>query len=155
MPTTALSTQFKTDMLNGKVNIAGGSPLTYKMLLIKVGASGTYNNTLTNVGTPGTGTPTTSNVGTDEVSGAGYATGGATLAGGTVTLYSTTGTATFTSPVTWSTATISAICAVVYESVSKDVVGVFDFGGTVSSTAGTFTVTLPTPGAATSLVQVS
>ncbi len=155
MPTTALSTQFKMDALNGKINIAGTSPLTYKMLLVKSGATGTYDQTLTNVGTPGSGAPTTSNVGTDEVTGTGYTTGGNTLAGGTVTLFTTTGTATFTSPVTWSTATISAICAVVYESVSKDVVGVFDFGGTVSSTSGTFTVTLPTPGAATSLVRIS
>jgi len=155
MPTTSLSTQFKMDSLNGKVNIAGTSPLTYKMLLVKSGASGTYNNTLTNVGTPGSGTPSATNVGTDETTGTGYTSGGATLASGVVTLYSTTATATFTSPVTWATATISAICAVVYESVSKDVVGVFDFGGTVSSTAGTFTVNLPTPGASTSLVQVS
>lgn len=155
MPTTAISRQFKLDMLNGKVNIQGTSPLTYKMLLIKSGATGTYDKTLTNVGTPGSGAPSTSNVGTDEASGAGYTTGGATLAGGTVTLYTDTGTATFTSPVTWTTATISAIAAVVYESVSKSVVGVYDFGGTVSSTAGTFTVTLPTPGAATSLVQVA
>jgi hypothetical protein len=155
MPTTSLSTQFKMDALNGKVNIAGTSPLTYKMLLIKSGATGTYNNTLTNVGTPGTGSPSTSNVGTDEASGTGYTSGGATLASGVVTLYSTTATATFTSPVTWSTATISAICAVVYASVSGDVVGVYDFGGTISSTAGTFTVNLPTPGASTSLVQVA
>jgi hypothetical protein len=155
MPTTSLSTQFKTDALNGKVNVAGTSPLTYKMLLIKSGATGTYNNTLTNVGTPGSGAPSATNVGTDEASGTGYTTGGATLAGGAVTLYSTTGTATFTSPVTWSTATISAICAVVYENSTKDVVGVFDFGGTITSTAGTFTVTLPTPGASTSLVQIA
>jgi hypothetical protein len=155
MPTTSLSTKFKMDALNGKVNIAGSSPLTYKMLLVKAGASGTYNNTLTNVGTPGSGAPTATNVGTDEASGTGYTSGGATLTSGVVTLYSSTATATFTSPVTWTTATISAICAVVYESVSGDVVGVFDFGGTVSSTAGTFTVTLPTPGAATSLVQIA
>jgi hypothetical protein len=155
MPTTSLSTQFKMDALNGKINIAGSGPLTYKMLLIKVSPSGTYNNTLTNVGTPGSGAPSTTNVGTDEASGTGYTSGGATLAGGAVTLYTSTGTATFTSPVTWSTATISAICAVVYASVSGDVVGVFDFGGTVSSTAGTFTVTLPTPGASTSLIQLA
>jgi hypothetical protein len=155
MPTTSISTQFKTDLLNGKVNIDGSSPLTYKMLLIKVSPGGTYNNTLTNVGTPGTGAPSTSNVGTDEASGTGYTSGGATLAGGTVTLYTSTGTATFTSPVTWTTATISAICAVVYESGSKDVVGVFDFGGTITSTAATFTVNLPTPGASTSLVQLA
>jgi hypothetical protein len=155
MPTTSLSTQFKLDVLNGKVNIAGTSPLTYKILLIKVGATGAYNNTLTNVGTPGSGSPTTSNVGTDEVTGTGYTTGGAALVGGTVSLFGTTGTATFTSPVTWPGATISAICAVIYESVSKDVVGVFDFGGTITSTAGTFSVTLPTPGAATSIIQLA
>jgi hypothetical protein len=155
MPTTSISTQFKADFLNGKVNIAGTSPLTYKMLLIKPGATGTYNNTLTNVGTPGSGTPSATNVGTDEVTGTGYTSGGATLSGGAVTVYGTTGTATFTSPVSWTSATISAICAVVYESVSKDVVGVFDFGGTITCTAGTFSVNLPTAGASTSLVQIS
>jgi len=155
MPTTALSTQFKLDALNGKVNIAGGSPLTYKMLLIKVGATGTYDQTLTNVGTPGTGTPSATNVGTDEASGTGYTTGGATLTAGAVTLFTTTGTATFATPVTWSTATISAICAVVYENGTKDVVGVFDFGGTVTSTAGTYTVNLPATGASTSLIRIS
>jgi len=82
MPTTSLSTQFKMDSLNGKVNIAGTSPLTYKMLLVKSGASGTYNNTLTNVGTPGSGTPSATNVGTDETTGTGYTSGGATLASG-------------------------------------------------------------------------
>lgn len=155
MPTTSISNQFKTDALNGKVNVAGTSPLTYKILLIKVGATGTYDQTLLNVGTPGSGTPGVSNVGTDEVTGTGYTTGGNTLAGGTVVLRTNTGTIDFTSPTTWTTATISAIAAVIYESVSKNVVGVFDFGGTVTSTAGTFTVTLPTPGAATSLVRVS
>ena len=155
MPTTAMSKQFKLDALNGKVNIGGTSPLTYKMLLIKVGATGTYDGTLTNVGTPGSGTPSATNVGTDEASGTNYTSGGATLAGAAVALSGSTAIVDWTSPVTWATATISAIAGVIYESVSKDVVGVVDFGGTISSTAATFTVNLPASGASTSLVRIA
>lgn len=155
MPTTALSTQFKTDALNGKVNFAGTGPSTYNMLLIKPGYAGVYNNTLTNVGTPGVGTPSTVNVGTDEASGAGYTSGGVAMSGVSVMLYGTTATANWSVNPSWTSATISAVCAVVYNASTGDVVGVFDFGGTVTSTNGTFTVNLPTPGASTSLVQLA
>lgn len=155
MPTTAISNGFKTNVLNGKHNFAGTSPLTYKMLLIKAGATGAYDKTLTNVGTPGSGSPSTTNVGTDEASGTGYTSGGVTLAGVSVALFTDTGTVDWTTDPSWTTATISAIAAVIYESATGNVVGVFDFGGTVSSTAGTFTVTLPVAGAATATVRIS
>lgn len=152
---TAIADAFKTDVLNGKHNFAGTSPLTYKMLLIKVGATGAYDKTLTNVGTPGTGSPSTSNVGTDEASGAGYTSGGVALAGVAVALYADTSTVDWTTDPSWATATISAIGAVIYESASGRVVATFDFGGTVTSTAGTFTATLPVAAAATALVRLA
>lgn len=147
--TTAIADSFLTEILSG--THASGD--VYKIALIKVGATGTYGAATTNAGTPGTGTPSASNLGTDEASGTGYTTGGATLSG-----FSVTGTTTarldFATP-TWTTATISAIGCMIYNSSkSNKVVYVGDFGGTVSSTAGTFTVTMPTVGDSTSLVRI-
>ena len=147
--TTALCDSYVSELLSG--THASGD--VYKIALIKVGATGTYGAGTLNAGTPGTGAPTTSNLGTDEVTGTGYTTGGATLAG-----FSVTGTTTarldFTTP-SWTTATISAIGAIIYNSSkSNKAVAVFDFGGTVSSTAGTFTATMPTVGDATSLIRI-
>lgn len=148
--TTAVASSYKSEVLAG-THVAAD---VYKIALIKVGAAGTYGAAVTNVGTPGSGSPTTANLGTDEVTGTGYTSGGATLAG-----FSITGTTTarldFTTP-TWPTSTISAIGAVIYNSSkSNKVVACFDFGGTITSTAGTFTATMPAVGDATSLVRIA
>ena len=148
--TTAVANSYKSEVLAGTHAAAD----VYKIALIKVGAAGTYGAAVTNAGTPGTGAPTTANLGTDEVTGTGYTSGGATLAG-----FSITGTTTarldFTTP-TWATSTISAIGAVIYNSSkSNKVVAVCDFGGTITSTAGTFTANMPTVGDATSLVRIA
>lgn len=149
--TTAMATSFKLEIVDGTHAAAD----VYKLLLIKVGATGTYDATLTNVGTPGSGTPSSSNVGTDEASGTGYTSGGVTLSGRSVTNQSGTACIDFTTP-TWASSTISAIGAVIYNSTkSNKVVGCFSFGGTITSTAGTFTATMPTVGASTSLLRVA
>ena len=146
--TTAIASSYKSEVLSG--THASGD--VYKIALIKVAAAGTYGAAVTNAGTPGSGAPTTVNLGTDEVTGTGYTSGGATLAG-----FSVTGTTTarldFTTP-TWPTSTISATGAIIYNSSkSNKVVACFDFGGTITSTNGAFTVTMPTVGDATSLIR--
>jgi len=157
MATTCITDKFKTDALNGVHNFAGGSPKTYKFLLIKPAPAGAYDKTLQNVGTPGPGggTPSVTNVGTDEASGTGYTSGGATMGAATVSLQTDTATVDFSGNPSWTGASFSAVCGVLYESVSKDVVAVFDFGGTITCTSGTFTVTLPASGASTSLVRLA
>lgn len=159
MPTTSLSNQFSIDLLNGDHNFSAAGGLAYYMLLIKPGAAGAYDKTLANVGTPGSGTPSTTNVGTDEASGSGYTSGGFALTNAGVAGYGDDGVATFTTSPSWPSATFSAICGVIY---TKDgslgaagrVVGVYDFGGTQTVSGGTFSVTLPTPGASTGLIRV-
>lgn len=146
--TTAIASSYKSEVLSG--THASGD--VYKIALIKVGHAGTYGAAVTNAGTPGSGAPTTANLGTDEAAGTGYTSGGATLAG-----FSVTGTTTarldFTTP-TWATSTISAVGAIIYNSSkSNKVVACFDFGGTITSTNGTFTVTMPAVGDATSLIR--
>lgn len=147
----AMATSFKLEMPDG-IHAAAD---VYKALLIKVGATGAYDATLTNVGTPGSGAPSTSNVGTDEASGTGYTSGGITLAGRAVTNQGGTACIDFTSPV-WATSSISAIGMVIYNSSkSNKVVGTFSFGGTITSTNGNFTGTMPAVGNTTSVLRVA
>ena len=158
MGTTAQSDTFKVDLYNGGHNFKASGGLTYKLLLIKASPTGTYDQTLANVGTPGSGTPSTTNVGTDEVSGAGYTTGGVTLTNGGVTLYGDTAVATFTGSPSWSSATFSASAAVIYTTDSSTgtagrVVGVFDLGGVQTVSGATFTLTIPVVGASTGLIR--
>lgn len=154
MATTAICNSFKQELLAMTPHTAAD---VYKILLIKASPTGTYNASVTNVGTPGSGTPSTSNVGTDEVAASGtYTSGGATLSGFSATLQTSTGCLDFTSPITFTGATISASAAIIYNSSrSNRAVAVYDFGGTISSTAGTFTINLPAVGAGTSLVRVA
>lgn len=151
MATTAICNSYKQEVLQG-LHLSSN---TYKIALIKVTPSTTFGASTTNAGTPGTGASSQANIGTDEAAGTGYTTGGATLAGFSATLQGTTGCLDFTTP-TWTTSTISATAAVIYNSsVSNRAVAVFDFGGTITSTAGTFTATMPTVGSGTSLIRIA
>lgn len=79
-------------------------------------------------------------VDTNEISGAGYSPGGATLAGKAVTQGGTTkfdGT-----DVAWTSATFSAWHAVLYDDTvaTDDLIGSIDFSGEKSVSGGTFTI---------------
>ena len=154
--TTVMPTSSKLAFLRGEHAAADA----YKMALVKVGHSGTYDKTFAAVGTPGTGTPSSTNLGTDEVGASGtYAAGGFSMTGYTTGTDSATNTAwiDWTTDPSFTTATISAVGAVIYNDTDsgKPVVSLHDFGGTVSSTAGTFTVTLPAAAAATAVVRLA
>ena len=130
---------------------------TFKLVLIKGGHAGTYGAATTNVGTPGASAPSTSNLGTDAVptSGTYSSVDGVTLAGFAVSLDGTTAILTFTDPAAFTSATISADGAILYNSSrSNRAVAVFSFGSTVSSTSGSFDVNLPAVGAATGLIRI-
>ena len=127
------------------------------MALVKVGHAGTYDTLVTAAGTPGTGAPTTSNLGTDEVAASGsYSAGGFTMAGYTAGATTTTSWIDWTTDPSFTTATISSVGAMLYDDTvaGKPVIGLFDFGGTITSTAGTFTITLPAAAAATALIRI-
>lgn len=152
--TTAQAASYRLQSIDGSGTHLAAD--VYKIALIKVGHAGTYGAGTTNAGTPGTGAPTTANLGTDEAAGTGYTSGGATLAGFSATQVGT-GPARldFTTP-TWTTSTISAVGAIIYNSSkSNKVVACLDFGGTITSTNGTFTVTMPAVGDATSLIRIA
>ena len=151
--TTVMPTSSKLAFLHGE-HLAGDA---YKMALVKVGHAGTYDKLVTAAGTPGTGSPTTSNLGTDEASGTGYTSGGFAMAGYATGSDTTNNVAwiDWTTDPNWTTATISAVGAMVYNDTDagKPVVSLHDFGGTITSTAGTFTVTLPAAAFNTAMIR--
>jgi hypothetical protein len=82
-----------------------------------------------------------------EVTGTGYTTGGATLANKTSTYDSGTNVITLDADdVTWSSSTITARYAVIYNdspatAATKPLLGYVDFGSNQSSSNGNFTIT--------------
>lgn len=83
---------------------------------------------------------------TNEVTGTGYTAGGATLGSKTVTYTAGTNTQAFDAADTaWTTATITARYAIIYDATpgtaaTDPLIGYVDFGADVTSTAGTFTI---------------
>jgi hypothetical protein len=96
-----------------------------------------------------------SSVDNEVASGNGYTTGGATLANKTLDYTANTNVIKFDADdVTWSTATITARYAVIYDDTpatdaTKPLIGYIDFGADVSSTAGDFKITFDAGGICT------
>ena len=94
------------------------------------------------------GAATTGYSATDEVPASGsYSAGGVTLTGFTTGTSGTTGYLDWNDVVITS-ATITARGCLIYNATAGVAVGCYDFGAEKTSTAGTFTVTMPAPGAA-------
>ena len=140
--TTAMTTSFKQELLQGLHDLDGH---TLKLALIKSGESGTFGASSTNF----------SELSSDEASGTGYSSGGATLGSVSITLDGTTAIVDF-ADVSFSNSTISASGAMIYNSsASNRAIAVISFGGTVASTAGTFTVTMPTADASNAIIRLA
>ena len=81
-----------------------------------------------------------------QVSGTGYTSGGATLASKTNAYTNATNVTTFdAADVSWTTSTITARYAVIYDdtpatAATKPLIGYVDFGSDQSSSAGTFSI---------------
>ena len=101
------------------------------------------------------GAATTAYTTSDEVVGTGYTAGGNTLAGATVSLTGTTAFVDFTDT-TWTTATITARGALIYNSSKSDkAIAVLDFGSDKTSTAGSFTVQFPANDSSSAIVRIA
>jgi hypothetical protein len=146
--TTAMCTSFKKELFEAKHNflLSGGN--TFKLALIKSGMAGTYGAASTNY----------SNItgNTDEVGDSGtYAAGGGTL---TRIDPATSGTTAYVdfADISFTSATISAAAAMIYNSTSSNVAtSIHDFGGTVASTAGTFQITFPTADSSNAILRLA
>lgn len=139
--TQAMCTSFKVELLQGVHNFTASTGDTFKIALYT--SSATLNATTTAY--------TTSN----EVVGAGYTAGGNTLTNVTPTSSGTTAFTDF-ADTTWSTATITARGALIYNSTdSNKSVCVLDFGSDKTSTAGNFTIVFPTADATNAIIRIA
>ena len=92
---------------------------------------------------------------TNEVSGTGYTATGETLSSVAVTLDSGAAIVDFANPV-WTTATITARGALIYNSSSADrAIAVIDFGSDKTSTGSDFEIIAPAAAAATAAVRLA
>lgn len=142
--TTAVCNSFKAELLGGIHDLDTD---TIKIALIKNSEAGTYGAATTNY----------SNVtgNTDEVVGTGYSTGGNTLTSPVISLDGSVAIVDFADTV-WANATISSSGALIYNaSKSNKAIALISFGGTVTSTAGDFTIQFPAAAAATAIVQLA
>ena len=93
-----------------------------------------------------------------EVTGTNYTAGGVTVTNATAPLlYTSTATWTPSANLVWTTATLATAfdTVLIYNSTqSNNAVSVHTFGAQ-TVTAGTFTLTMPTPGAGTSLINLA
>jgi hypothetical protein len=120
---------------------AGATCPTYKIALLQ------------NASTWGTATTTWSSTNEPGASGT-YSSGGSALAGMTITVASNHSCVSFTTPISWTSATLTARAAVIYCSANcptLDIVAIYCLDGGACaadtvSTGGTFTVNLPAGG---------
>lgn len=147
MITQSMTTSFKVEMLNGihafgtSVVRAATTADTFKIALFT--SSATLDAT------------TTAYSDTNETSGTGYTAGGNTLTTVAPTSSGTTAFVDFNDS-TWSTATITANGALIYNSTqSNKAVAVLAFGGDKTSTAGDFTIVFPAADASNAIIRIA
>lgn len=141
--TQAMCTSFKSELLTGEHNFTNSTGDTFKIAL--------YTSSAT------LGATTTAYSATNEVAnGNGYTTGGNTLTNVTPTTSGTTAYTDF-ADTTWSSATITANGALIYNDshASDAAVAVLAFGGDKTSTNGDFTIQFPTADASNAIIRIA
>ena len=140
--TQALCTSFKVELLQGIHNFTASTGDAFKLAL--------YTSAAT------LGASTTAYSSTDEVADSGtYAAGGGTLTNVTPTSSGTTAFTDF-NDISFTSATITARGALIYNSTdSNKAVVVLDFGGDKTSTSGTFTIQFPTADASNAVIRIA
>lgn len=150
--TQAMCTSFKAEILLGVHDFRASGGDTFKLAL--------YTSSAT------LDASTTAYTATNEVSGTGYTAGGGTLVnlGGAVT----SGTTALTdfSDLTFSSSTITARGALIYNTtpsaqsnsntaLTNPAVVVLDFGSDKTSTAGDFTIVFPSATSSTAIIRIA
>ena len=145
----AMCTSFKTELLTGTHNFATNGN-AFKLALYAEGGGGKSSTTAT------LGAATTAFTTTGEVANSGsYASGGGTLAKVAPTSSGTTAFTDFTD-LSFTTATITAMGALIYNDTNSDkAVCVLDFSSNKTSTSGTFTIQFPTADASNAIIRIA
>ena len=145
----AMCTAFKQELLLGTHNFATNGN-AFKLALYAEGGGGKSSTTAT------LGASTTAFTTTGEVANSGsYTSGGGTL---TKVAPTTSGTTAFTdfADLSFTTATITAMGALIYNDTNGDrVVCVLDFTSNKTSTSGTFTIQFPTADASNAIIRIA
>lgn len=143
----AMCTSFKQELLQAKHDFTNSTGHTFKLALYDNNASFTA--------------ATTDYTATNEVSDSGsYSAGGGTLTNVSPTTSSTTAFCDF-ADLTFTSATITARGALIYNTTTgggsgtTDSIVVLDFGSDKASTAGDFQIVMPTADAATAIIRIS
>ena len=151
----ALCTSFKQEILQGIHNFTNGSG---GGTTTSTGTGNTFKIALfTSSASLGAGT--TAYADSNQVSGTGYSAGGNTLTNVTPTVSSTTALTDF-ADTTWSSSTITARGALIYNSSTtagsaNRAVAVVDFGSDKTTSAGDFTITFPTADASSAIIRIA
>ena len=138
-----MPTSFKVQILQGVHNFSTGSGQTFKL--------GLYDNSASFTAA------TTAYTTTNEVAASGsYALGGGTLTKVTPTSSGTTALTDF-GDLSFTTATITAFGALIYNDTATGdpAVAVLDFGGAKTSTSGTFTIVFPAATATGAIIRIA
>ena len=138
-----MPTSFKVQILQGVHNFTNGTGNTFKLAL--------YNNSASFTAS------TTAYTTTNEVTASGsYTAGGGTLTNVTPTSSGTTALTDF-ADLSFTTATITAFGALIYNDTAtgNPAVAVLDFGGSKASTAGTFTIVFPAATATGAIIRIA
>lgn len=139
--TTAMCTSFKKEVLEALHDFNATSGSVFKIALYTSSASLDASTTVY----------TTSN----EVVGTGYTAGGLTLTNIDPTTSGTTAFADF-ADATWTSATITAAGALIYNSSqSNKAVAVLSFGGDKTSTNGDFIIQFPAADASNAIIRIA
>jgi hypothetical protein len=136
-----MCTSFKSELMQALHNFTASTGNTFKIAL--------YTNTASFTAA------TTVYTATNEVTGTGYTAGGNTLTNITPT---TSGTTAFTdfADTTWTSSTITARGALIYNSTNGNrTVCVLDFGSDKSSSSGDFTIVFPTADATNAIIRIA
>lgn len=139
--TQALCSSFKQELVTGTHNFTASTGDIFKIALYTsaatLGASTTVYST------------------TNEVVGTGYTAGGKNMVSVTPVLSGTTAICDFTD-VTWSTVTLTARGALIYNSSKANrAVLVLDFGSDKTATAGDFTIIFPVADASNAIIRIA
>jgi len=147
--TQAMCTSFKKELMTATHNFATNGN-AFKLALYAIGSGGKSSTTAT------LGAASTVYVTTGEVASSGtYVTGGLAL---TKVAPTSSGTTAFTdfADRSFTTATITARGALIYNDTNGNkAVAVLDFGSNNTSTSGTFTVQFPTADASNAIIRIA
>ena len=137
----AMCTSFKQELLDAVHNFKNSGGDTFKIALYTSSAS--------------LGAGTTAYTTSNEVSGTGYTAGGNTLTRVDPSSSGTTALTDFANS-TWSSSTITARGALIYNDTDSDkAVAVLDFGADKVSSGGDFTISFPAADASNAIIRIA